>query len=269
MEKEKAIYNSFPDGFEVPKLKGTAAFKVVGNVKTAVGLPDKETIRVKVGEDYELVDIAVVKSQRANGDVQLEHIWFYAPNGMILLREDRPMDRKVYTQLMLSNHNGSNPNRDSSKTIIFELYEPAKKAKESNEKRRELALAQAAVAQMSEDAVKKYFEIKGESSSIDVEILRERLYGIAKKSPAQFIKNEGGIMPQENALEPFVQAQKKGLIKFDMSQYAWVWGDTEDVILKMSRKTKGKRIDGFLPFLKKEEGRKTRDRIKELLDTVE
>lgn len=259
------LYNNFPEGFKKPTLqKGKrVAFELVDGSYAPVILPLIETIRI----DDQLVDIAVVRTQKANGEPELSSIEF--DKKVIYLNGDRAKDQKFYTQLMLSNHNVDNENRDPSKRARFRVYDPVGKARKENEKIIQLAKAQAVVADMTEQELKNYFDIKGDSSDASPDILRGRLLKIAQKSPGSFVKNKG-LKPEESVLGVFAEASKRDIITFDTGTYEWRWSNTGDAILQIPRRKfkKGEtRLSFFVEFLEKEEGRKVYGKLRDLLET--
>lgn len=263
MESKK--YNQFPEGFKVPTLKKgeKVAFELLPDCKPPIIMPLDET--VDIGGD--LVDISVVRSETASGDVKQHPITFSSK--IVFLNGNDLLHRKIYTQMMLSNHNIDNENRDLSKRARFKVYDPAGDARRANQKDLEIARAKAAIAEMTEAEVKKYFDVKGESSSSDYDILVGRLIKIAEKDPKPFIKNKG-VSAQEDLLNVFVQANKKKLISFNVKDNCWEWADTGDHILQLPKDLKGKkRIDFFVPFLQEEKGREVYAKLKEMLEPGE
>lgn len=263
---DKKVYNKFPEDFKVPELKKgeRAAFELVGTQKPPHILPLSETVDI----DGTLVDIAVIRSQTADGEMKLHPIMLSSK--IVYLNGNKLLNRKIYTQMMLSNHRADNKNADESKVKIYKVYDPAGDARKANLKRLELVRAQAVVAEMTEKEIRQYFDVKGESSDGDLDILTARLLDIAEKSPKAFVKNKG-LDSKEKLLDVFVQANKQKIIKFDVKESYWVWADTGDKILQIPRQLeKGqKRTDFFIPFLGEDKGKEVYARLKGLLESEE
>lgn len=197
-------------------------------------------------ETQEYIDIAAIKSVAASGEINYHELWFYgSQGGHLMLKGGIGSDQEIHSYLSLCNFNGSNPNRDTSKEIIFELVDEKAKSEGDRKTRNLKREALNAAADLSAEEVRTYTAALGKDDTKPVEVLRNNLEELADKNPIEFmdiIGNKQAIMKAT-----LNRALTKGVIIFDTEQSRFTWPNGE-VILVVSRTTAGDNVEELLGF---------------------
>lgn len=213
-------------------------------IPAAKNVPVTDQIWDEFKQDY--VDIAAVRSYDAQGNHTFHDIYFYGnQGGVILLVGGRAADQEIHSYLQLCNYNGSNPNRDTSKEIIFELVDESKKSDLDRKSRNLKREALNAAADLSAEEVRNYTAALGQDDSADLNVLRNRLEEMADHDPKSFldlINNKQAVMKAT-----INRALNKGIIQFDSEQSRFTWPNGE-VILVVSRTTGGDNVEELLGY---------------------
>lgn len=192
------------------------------------------------------VDIAAIKSVRPNGEVIFHEIEFTkAGAGHMILKGDSPADREIHEFMALSNYNGSNPNRDTSKPIHFYCVDENKNSeverKVRNFKREALNVA----ADLSADEVRTYIAAIGKDDNRPLELLRNELERIADLDPSGFLDL---VNNKQSTMRAMIQRSLlKGAILFDQERSMFTWPNGE-AILTVARTTGQDAIDELISY---------------------
>ena len=198
-------------------------------------------------EDGDVVEIALIKTVKPNGQADLDTIWFWRDaRGMITLNGSKPRDRDMYTYLMLSNANASNEEADGSLVKVFELVDSNAKAI-SDRKRRTLMTSALRVAQeMSVKEIQEFVSASGQSSKQPEDILRDIVESMAEKAPQDFLNTEkSDDRPLKATIKSAVDG---GLVTFDKRSRTFKYVSTGDVVCKIARQ--GDILDGYVAFVR-------------------
>lgn len=256
MESQRSLFNQISDEIKPKPLKKgeTALFEVEGTPRD-VNVPNIDTIWDPGKQDY--VQIALIKSFNQMGQANLDTFWFSGKSrGKLILTGGKQFDDKLYQYLMLSNYNGTNPNRDTDKKVLFRQVKPEL---EAQARRAERAMRRAAVDVVSawtDEQVTAYWVTKGVTvRPADIDVYRDKLEDIAEKRPEDFYREDKSA-PQVNEGEmadTLKLANKKNLISFDKESATWLNKDGE-AITTVSKKV-GAQYKEFVEFcMSSEEG---------------
>lgn len=104
-------------------------------------LPNKDTINNPSGDG--VVDIAYIVADAPDGQEPRfgEIVFEPADKGIIICSGDNVLDQRKYAYLELSNHNGNNKNRDTTKEVYFFRRVPGQASEDALGKARKEALA--------------------------------------------------------------------------------------------------------------------------------
>lgn len=256
--KRTKLYNDLsPELIEKTKLKPgqQAVYKVAGiqpnpmdpskwAIPAAKNVPVTDEIWDEGKQEY--VAIGAVKSVDADGTHSFHHLYFYgAQAGHMILYGGRAADQEIHTYLTLCNYNGSNPNRDQSKEIIFEFVDEGAKSEKERRSRNVKREALNAAADLSVDDVRNYTAALGQDDTQKIEILRNNLEEMADNDPQGFLDL---INNKQAAMKATInRAINKGVINFDAEQSRFTWPNGE-VILVVSRTTGGDHIEELLGY---------------------
>lgn len=186
-------------------------------------------------EKQEYVDIAAVKSADAEGNHTFHEILFTRANaGHLILFGGRAVDQEIHSYLSICNYNGSNPNRDASKEVIFELVDEEAKAEVEQKKRNLRREALNAAADLGQDEVKNFAAALGKDDSRPVAVLRNELEELADRDPQAFLDLIGNKQAVMKAT--INRSLSKGIIIFNEEQSRWEWPNKE-AILTVARGT--------------------------------
>lgn len=257
MKKTKLFNDISPELVSNTKLKPgqTAVYRVYGitpdpmnpgkwAVPSSKNVPPTDQIWDPIKEEY--IEIAAVRSVSPDGNHTFHDIYFFGnQGGHLILVGGRAADQEIHSYLTLCNYNGSNPNRDTSKEIYFELVDEAAKSDKERKQRNLKREALNAAADLSPEDVRNYVAALGQDDSGKIEVLRNRLEELADNDPQSFldlINNKQAVMKAT-----LNRALNKGVILFDTEQSRFTWPNGE-VILVVSRTTAGDNIEELLGF---------------------
>jgi hypothetical protein len=202
-------------------------------IPTYKNIPPIDQIWDKEKDEY--VDIAAVKSADAEGNHTFHEILFTKSNaGHLILFGGRAVDQEIHSYLSICNYNGSNPDRDTSKEIIFELVDEEAKAEIEQKKRNLRREALNAAADLGQDEVKNFAAALGKDDSRPVGVLRNELEELADKDPQAFLDLIGNKQAVMKAT--INRSLSKGIIIFNEEQSRWEWPNKE-AILTVARGT--------------------------------
>jgi hypothetical protein len=257
MKKTKLFNNLSPELIAKTKLKPgeQVVYRVSGitphpmdptkwAIPSAKNVPPMDQIWDEAKNDY--VDIAAVRAVDAEGNHTFHDLYFYGnQGGHLVLYGGRAVDQEIHSYLTLCNYNGSNPNRDTSKEIVFELVDEAVKSEKESKKRNMKREALNAAADLSPEEVRNYVAALGQDDTRKIEILRNYLEELADNDPATFldlINNKQAVMKAT-----INRAITKGVINFDAEQSKFSWPNGE-AILTTARTTGGDAVDELLSY---------------------
>jgi hypothetical protein len=257
MKKTKLFNNLSPELIAKTKLKPgeQVVYRVSGitphpmdptkwAIPSAKNVPPMDQIWDSAKEEY--VDIAAVRAVDAEGNHTFHDLYFYGnQGGHMVLYGGRAVDQEIHSYLSLCNYNGSNPNRDASKEIVFELVDEAVKSEKESKKRNLKREALNAAADLSPEDVRNYVAALGQDDTRKIEILRNSLEEMADNDPASFldlINNKQAVMKAT-----INRAITKGVINFDAEQSKFSWPNGE-AILTTARTTGGDAVDELLSY---------------------
>lgn len=194
----------------------------------------------------EYVDIAAVKSVDSEGNHNFHEIFFYGNQaGHMTLFGGRAIDQEIHSYLTLCNHNASNPNRDTTKEIVFELVDEGAKAEKESKKRNMKREALNAAADLDQEDVKNFIAALGKDDSRPVAVLRNELEELADTDPASFLDLIGNKQAVMKAT--INRGISKGVIVFNEEQSRFEWPNKE-AILTVARATGSDAVDELISF---------------------
>ena len=195
-------------------------------------------------EKQEFVDIACVKSFDAQGNHTFHEILFTrAQAGHLILHGGRAIDQEIHSYLQLCNYNATNPNRDTTKEIIFEEVNEEAKAETLTRSRNKRREALNAAADLNVDEVRNFSAALGKDDTRPVAVLRNELEELADQDPQAFLDLIGN---QQNAMKATInRAIKKGVIIYNEEQSRFEWPNKE-AILTVARGTEA--VDELVSF---------------------
>lgn len=257
MLRKIGVYNDLSEDLVKPTLLKpgqTAVYKVDGIVPNpynpghfiipfAKNVPPTDIIWDEGKQQY--VEIAAVRSM-ANDKYDFYEIFFFANSaGHLVLTGGSAEHQTIHTYLTLCNYNGSNPNRDTNKPILFWLVDEEKKSEQDrkirNKKREALNIAH----DLDMEEVRNYTASLGKDDTRPVEVLRNELEEYADKDPEAFIEM---IRNQQSVQKAVLnRAIAKGVIRFEAEQSRFVWANGE-VIATVARTTGGDNVEDLLAF---------------------
>jgi len=213
-------------------------------IPAAVSVPVIDQIWDEEKQDY--IDIAAISRPSKDGNHGFHELWFYgSQGGHWLLKGGVAQDQEIYSYLSLSNYNGSNPNRDVSKEIIFELVDDNKKSEVERKVRSLKREALNMAADLDVEAVKNLIAAKGGDDTKKIDILRNELETLADRDPAAFLELANN---KQAAMKATInRAITKGVILFDAEQSRFAWPGGE-VILTVARTTGSDSVDELLTY---------------------
>jgi hypothetical protein len=257
MKKTKLFNNVSPELLKNTKLKqGEQVVYRIHNIErnpmdpTKWAIPSVKSVPVsdQIWDEklQEFVDIAAVRSVDSEGNHSFHDLYFYRQQGgYMILHAGRATDQEIHSYLMLCNYNGSNPNRDTTKEIIFEMVDEGKKSEVEMKRRNTRREALNIAAELSPEEVKNYIAALGQDDTRKIEVLRNELESLADNDPSEFldlINNKQAIMKAT-----INRALKKGVISFDEEQSRFSW-PTGEAILTVSRSTGGDNVEELISY---------------------
>lgn len=184
--------------------------------------------------DY--VEIGFVDRQvLSNGEIVANKklIKFSAPSGEISLRGGVQEEEYLYYFLSLSNRNGSNENRDESKSIDYVRVDEEKTAKEKNNKRSKKFDALLAANNLTNDQVKDFVAATGGNDKQSIDILKDYVFDWADKNPEDFLLKINDVEAATKAT--IKRALDQGVIKFSATELLFTWGESGEKIASVPR----------------------------------
>lgn len=221
-----------------PMDTSTWAIPAVKNV------PVTDEIYDPIADRY--VSIAAIRNVGTDGTINYHDLYFFGSHGghMILLG-GRADHQEIHSYLSLCSYNGSNPNRDDSKEIVFELVDEVAKSQKETKKRNLKREALNSAADLSADDVRNYIAALGQDDTQKIEVLRNKLEEMADTDPEGFISL---ISNKQATMKATInRALSKGAIMFDTEQSRFTWPNGE-AILTVSRTTGGDNVDELISF---------------------
>lgn len=213
-------------------------------IPNSKNVPVTDEIYDSIADKY--VSIAAIRTVGTDGSISFHDLYFYkALAGHMVLVGGKAADQEIHSYLSLCNYNGSNPNRDESKEIIFELVDEAAKSQKESKKRNLKREALNSAADLSADDVRNYIAALGQDDTQKIEILRNKLEEMADRDPEEFIAL---ISNKQATMKATInRALAKGAIVFDTEQSRFSWPNGE-AILTVSRTTGGDNVDELISF---------------------
>lgn len=257
MKKTKLFNNLSPEVVKKTMLKPgeQVIYRIVGITRNPMdeskwAIPAAKNVpptdQIWDDEKQEFIDIAAVRSVDAEGNHSYHDIYFYGnQGGHMILRGGRAVDQEIHSYLTLCNYNGSNPNRDTSKEVIFELVDESVKSDTERKQRNLKREALNAAADLSPEDVRNYTAALGQDDTKKIEILRNELETMADHDPKSFlelISNKQAVMKAT-----LNRALAKGVITFDSEQSRFSWPNGE-AILTVARTTGGDAVEELLTY---------------------
>lgn len=257
MKKTKLFNNVSPELLAKTKLRPgeQVVYRVIGiqphpmdpkrwAIPTAKNVPVTDQIWDSKKEEY--VDIAAVRAVDPEGNHSFHDLYFYgSQGGHMVLYGGRATDQEIHSYLSLCNYNGSNPDRDQSKEIVFELVDEAAKSERESKKRNLKREALNAAADLNADDVRIYIAALGQDDTRKIEILRNYLEELADNDPASFLELINN--KQATMKATLNRALAKGVISFDSEQSKFSWPNGE-AILTTARTTGGDAVEELLSY---------------------
>lgn len=207
-------------------------------------VPVTDEIYDQIAERY--VSISAIKSINADGTNNYHQLYFFgSQGGHLILLGGRAADQEIHSYLSLCNYNGSNPNRDESKEVIFELVDEVAKSQKETKQRNLKREALNSAADLSADDVRNYIAALGQDDTQKIEVLRNKLEEMADNDPEGFVAL---ISNKQATMKATInRAITKGAIVFDAEQSRFTWPNGE-AILTVSRTTGGDNVDELISY---------------------
>jgi hypothetical protein len=184
--------------------------------------------------DY--VEIGFVDRQvLSNGEIVANPklIKFSAPSGEITLRGGVQEEEYLYYFLSLSNRNGSNEDRDISKSIDYVRIDEEKSAKEKNAKRSKKFDALLAANNLTNDQIKDFVAATGGDDKRAIDLLKDYVFDWADKNPEDFLLKINDVEAATKAT--IKRALDQGVIKFSATELIFTWGESGEKIASVPR----------------------------------
>jgi len=167
--------------------------------------------------------------------------------GFFFLSGDKIADIEMYDVLELKNNNKSNPYRDTSVIPVFERVNEAAESKIKSKKRNYLFDSLDAIRHWTPDEMRFAGASNGLSSSLEPDVLKDKLEEIAEKDPETFYKS---IESEDNKVKAVIKlSTEAGIISFNAHEYKWVYPSGETVAL-LNRREGENEVTGLTEFLK-------------------
>lgn len=177
----------------------------------------------------------VTRSVTATGEeiATPKKIVFSAPLGEISLRGGVANEEYLYYYLSISNYNGSNGNRDTTKGIAFIRIDEEKTAKEKNTKRSKKFDALLAANNMTTEQIKDFVAATGGDDKQSLDILKDYVFDWADKSPEDFLLKLNDAEATTKAT--IKRALDQGVINFSSSELVFTWAGSGEKIASVPR----------------------------------
>jgi hypothetical protein len=197
-------------------------------------------------EKQEYVEIAAVRTFDSEGNHTFHEIWFFGnQGGHMILRGGNAIDQEIHSYLSISNYNGSNPNRDTTKEVYFTLVDEQAKSESERKVRNLKREALNVSADLTAEDVRNYIAALGQDDTKPLEVLRNDLETMADSDPKAFldlVSNKQAVMKAT-----LNRALKKNVIKFEEEQSRFTW-PTGEVITTVARTTGSDAVEDLVAF---------------------
>lgn len=168
--------------------------------------------------------------------------------GIFMLRGSVVSDMEIYEGLELSNHNASNPFRDTSIPTLFERVNDAAEAKARSDKRDFLYDALTAIRNWEPDEMRIIGASYNLSTSLSPDELKDALETIAMADPKTFYE---AIDSEDTKIKAVIKMSvESGIIAFNAHENKYVYAGSGDTIATLDRVEGKKENDQFCQFLK-------------------
>jgi len=158
---------------------------------------------------------------------------FPAPVGEIRVRGGVAEEEYLYYYLSLSNHNGSNLNRDQTVGIAFVKIDVEQAAKEKNTKRSKKFDALLAANSMTTEQIKDFVAATGGDDKQAIDILKDYVFDWADKSPEDFLLKLNDAEATTKAV--IKRALDQGVINFSGAELLFTWSGSGEKIASVPR----------------------------------
>lgn len=196
-------------------------------IPAAVQVPPIDNIYLP--ETGEYIQIAAIERVDPTGNHKFYDLWFEkAQAGQIYITGGRAIDQEIHTYLSLCNYNGSNPNRDTSKDIIFEIVDEERAAKEGSKKRNLKRDALNIAADLQASELKDYAAALGRDDTRPTAVLRAEMEELADMNAQAFMDlvNNKSVVVKAT----LNRAISQGRIIFDPVQSRYAWDNGEPIV---------------------------------------
>jgi hypothetical protein len=198
-----------------------------------------------------LVDFGVVKAINPITKMPSFRKFYVRPkrnDGIFTLRGDVVADLEIYDAILLSNDNKSNPYRDASREPTFERVDEVKESKVRSTKRNFLYDSLHAIKHFTPDELRVAAAAYNIPSTLEPDVLKDRLEQIAEKDPETFYKT---IDSDDNMVKALIKiATEKGIIAYSAHENKWFYVDTQETIALLDRREGVNENDQLKEFLK-------------------
>ena len=211
----------------VGKRKTTPLMPNVPAIPVSKNVPPSDQIWDNFANKF--VTIGAIRNVKSNGSPAFYDLTFRrATAGIITLRGGRAADQEIHSYMMLTDYNGSKPDRDPSKQILFHFIDESKVAEVKSEGRKSLRVALNTAADLSEADVKTYIVARGGDEKRPLKVLRDELEAFAEAQPDKFMEF---IANAQTTVTAVVQrALNNGKIKFNGEQSRFEWTNGEPIL---------------------------------------
>ncbi len=211
----------------VGKRKVTPLMPMVPAIPTAKNVPPTDQIYDQYSKQF--VTIGAIRNVKSNGNPGFYDLTFRRTSGgMIVLKGGRVADQEIHSYLMLTDYNGSKPDRDTSKPILFYFVDENKIAEDNSAARKSLRIALNTAADLTEDNVRIYTAARGLDDRRKLSVLRDELEAFAASSPDKFMQFVSAAGTTVNAVVH--KAIKNDKIKFNAEQSRFEWPTGEPIL---------------------------------------
>ncbi len=197
------------------------------------------------------VEIGLVDSYDQNTkQYKFKHKVFtpYQDQGMFSIRENILDEHETYPLVELSNKNASNPFRDTSEPALFERVDDVRESKAKSKKRNYLFDSLKAIRGWKDHEVIQVAAGHNQSTTLPVDILRNRLEEIAEKDPEGFYNS---IESDDLFIRSIIKmAQEKELIRFNPVENKWSYTNSDETLALLDRREGVTETEQFVEFLK-------------------
>lgn len=229
---EKNKSNSLLKKFAPLKKNEVAEYRLVGTFDP--NSPDKIFLKtmlipsqdVLIDDDGETWPIGAIKGKDSSGDPLFyeDELWFKDTSGSYLrLNGSSAKDQVIYKYLELTNFNLSNPNRDTSRSALFERVDENKDIDQKRAKFKKTVTAMQMVEDMSDADILNFIRANALHDAGSDLKRRYFLEDLAQKNPDKF---DNAVTTDFQSLkEPIELAKKKKIFQYNNLQRQWTTHD--------------------------------------------